>query len=107
MPFSDHVKWISEALGEALEAAQSAGLVVDPRIYVTGSAPPTPPVPTVGYADSDKGSFSMESPISEKDVKMSLPTYSALRILHGRPSVREILQEEINASSGPVSVDGE
>lgn len=102
----DHVRWISEVLGEAITAAQSTGLVLDPRVYITGSTPPTPPVATIGYADSDKGSISAESPISEKDVKMSLPAYSALRILHGRPSIRKILREEITASTGPVSVDG-
>lgn len=104
------MKWISSVLGEAISAAQSTGLVVDPRIYITNSSPPTPPTPpvtAVGYDDSDKGSVSMDSPVTEKDVKMSLPSYSALRILNGRPSVRRILQEEISASSGPVSVDGE
>lgn len=94
-------------LGEALTAAQSTGMTVDPRVYVTGSTPPTPPVAAVEYSESDQGSVAMESPISEKDVKMSLPAYSALRILHGRPSIRKILQEEISASTGPVSVDGE
>lgn len=102
---ADHVKWISQALGEALTAAQSTSLSVDPRVYITGSTPPTPPLPTVGYADSDRGSLNVESPISEKDVKMSLPAYSALRIHHGRPSIRKLLQEEIGASAGQVSVD--
>lgn len=75
-------------------------------MYITGSTPPTPPVAAVEYSESDQGSVAMESPLSEKDVKMFLPAYSALRILHGRPSVRRILQEEIDASTGPVSVDG-
>ena len=103
------MKWISSVLGEAISAAQSTGLIVDPRIYITSSSPPTPPTPpatAVAYDESDKGSISLESPITEKDVNMSLPSYSALRILNGRPSVRKILQEEIGASSGPVSVDG-
>ncbi|GJE84448.1 ferric reductase family protein [Phanerochaete sordida] len=102
---ADHVRWISQVLGDALMAAQSTGLAVDPRVYITGSTPPTPPLPVVGYSDSDRGSVNIESPISEKDVKMSLPAYSALRILHGRPSIRKVLQEEISASAGPVSVD--
>ncbi|EKM59392.1 uncharacterized protein PHACADRAFT_169942 [Phanerochaete carnosa HHB-10118-sp] len=102
---ADHVRWISQILSEALAVAQSTGLTVDPRVYITGSTPPTPPLPALGYSESDRGSVNMESPISEKDVKMALPAYSALRILHGRPSIRKVLQEEIGVSTGPVSVD--
>jgi ferric-chelate reductase len=101
---SEHVRWISEVLNEALEAAQTASLVVDCRVYITGSTPPTPPVPVTRYTDFEKGSVSPDSEISEKDI--GLPAYFNLQVIHGRPSIRKILQEEINMSSGPVSVDG-
>ena len=78
-------------------------MTVEPRVYITG-----PGVPQLERTESDSGSFSADTPISEneKDVKNGLPAYSALAIINGRPSVRKIFDEEIPVSSGPVSVDG-
>ena len=82
--------------------AQATSLTVDPRLYITG-----PKAPEMTYEeDTTEGSISAESPMVEKD-KPNPPAYSALRIAHGRPSVRKILEEEITTSPGPVSVDGE
>ena len=53
--------------------------------------------------DSREGSISADSPTLEEG---KLPAYNALRIVHGRPSVKKILEEEITTSWGPVSVDG-
>ncbi len=97
------MKWISKLLTEALAAAQSTSLVVDPRLYITGASAPSL---QLSETDSDKGSISVDSPATEKDSKLGLPAYSALRVTHGRPSIRKMLHEEIAASSGPVSVDG-
>lgn len=94
---SAHVKWISKLLHEALAVAQNTELVIDPRVYITGPNVPSPE----DIEGSDSGSISADSPTSEK-----LPVYSLLRIIHGRPSVRKIFEEEIPASPGPVSVDG-
>lgn len=88
-----------------MDAAQSTSLIIDPRIYVTCATSSTPSLPIVGYEDSDNGSVNAESPVSEK--KIGLPNYSALRVMSGRPAIRKLLHEEISASSGPVSVDGE
>ncbi|THH02456.1 hypothetical protein EW026_g465 [Hermanssonia centrifuga] len=99
---AEHVKWISKLLTEALAAAQSTSLVVDPRLYITGASAPSL---QLSETDSDKGSISVDSPATEKDSKLGLPAYSALRVTHGRPSIRKMLHEEIAASSGPVSVD--
>jgi len=108
---AEHVKWISKLLNAALTHAQSTSLIIDPRIYITG---PNYPLPELSLNDNNKSDSgdstprSLVSPASEKSIdekSMELPTYSALRITHGRPSISRILQDEIAASSGPVSVD--
>ncbi|KAI0796559.1 ferric reductase NAD binding domain-containing protein [Abortiporus biennis] len=102
---SEHLKWISKLLTEALAAARNTQLTIDPRIYITGPKCPIPEVPSLDYADNS-GSSTPMSPISEKssDEKAGLPIYSALKISHGRPSISRILQDEISTALGSVSV---
>lgn len=105
---TDHIRWISKVLSEALDAAQSTNLIIDPRIYITCASPSTPPLSSASYEESDRGSVNADSAMTEKSAtKLSLPVYSTLRIMNGRPAIRKILHEEIAASRGPVSVDGE
>lgn len=51
----------------------------------------------------------MDSPVSpvEKEKTAQLPAYSAAKVALGRPDIYQLLDDEIGASSGPVSVDGE
>ncbi|TCD66927.1 hypothetical protein EIP91_000705 [Steccherinum ochraceum] len=104
----EHVKWISKILNEALDHAQLSSLTLDPRIYITGPTYPLPDLPdNDSIRKSEGGNSTPGSPISESSVeeKLELPSYSALRITHGRPSISRFLQDEITTSSGPVSVD--
>ncbi|KAJ3554162.1 hypothetical protein NM688_g3250 [Phlebia brevispora] len=95
----EHLKWISKLLNEAFTAAQSTTLTVDMRVYITG-----PNAPRLEELEStDSGSVSADSPTSENEEK--IPVYSAIKITHGRPSVRKIFDEEITTALGPVSVD--
>lgn len=99
---TDHLGWISKTLCEALAAAQSTTVAVEPTVYVTGTICDIPQIPGTQYAGSDSsGSDSGE--VAGKE----LPMYSSLKIVHGRPSIRRILQDGVDGSSGPVSVDGE
>nr|VWP00534.1 Pre-mRNA-splicing ATP-dependent RNA helicase PRP28 (EC [Ganoderma boninense] len=97
---SDHLGWISKSLCEALAVAQSTPLAIEPSVYVTGPTCDIPRIPGTQYAGSEaSGSDSGEAAGKE------LPLYSSLKIVHGRPSIRRILQEGVDGSSGPVSVD--
>ncbi|CDO68687.1 hypothetical protein BN946_scf184652.g14 [Trametes cinnabarina] len=105
---SDHLAWISKTLNDALSAAQPTSLLVEPHIYITG---PTCTLPEMmprsnSYTPSD-GSSTPTSPtdVEKEKLDKELPVYSSLKIVHGRPSIRRILQEGIDASVGPVSVD--
>ncbi|KAI0082566.1 hypothetical protein K474DRAFT_1585791 [Panus rudis PR-1116 ss-1] len=99
---SEHLKWISKALTEAMEYARTTSLVIEPRLYITGPQYTIPELPAVN-ADPSDGSV---TPLSSKsDEKLQPPAYSALKITHGRPSIRRLLQDEIAEASGPVSVD--
>ncbi|EMD40636.1 hypothetical protein CERSUDRAFT_111219 [Gelatoporia subvermispora B] len=104
---ADHLKWISKILSQALDAAQSTSLKIEPTIYITGAMPstPIPELARTGSAEYTDGSVTPTSPEPEKEGKEYLPSYNAPKITNGRPSIRRILQEEISASTGPVSVD--
>jgi hypothetical protein len=41
----------------------------------------------------------LDSPVSE------LPRYSSLKLIHGRPSMKKLIHDEIDIALGPVSVD--
>ncbi|KAF9451639.1 hypothetical protein P691DRAFT_337963 [Macrolepiota fuliginosa MF-IS2] len=118
----EHLDWIYKTLSEALEASPST-LSVEPRIYVTGSKMPMVPVLPITSAahpgtaastsrTSSRCDSSPNSSVGEKfevveiEEKPELPSYSSLKLIHGRPSVRKLLHDEISASLGPVSVDG-
>ena len=107
LAIADHLEWISKTLYEALTAAQSTSLIVEPNIYITGRTCPLPEIPRdATYAPSD-GSSTPTSPSEVEKFDKELPVYSALKIVHGRPSIRRVLQESIDSSAGPVSVDGQ
>ena len=99
---ADHLGWISRNLCEVLAAAQSTTVAIEPTVYVTGPTCDVPQIQGTQYAGSD-GSGSDSGEAADK----ALPLYSSLKIVHGRPSIRRILQDGVAGSSGPVSVDGE
>ncbi|KAI0774396.1 ferric reductase NAD binding domain-containing protein [Fomes fomentarius] len=104
---SEHLEWISKTLCEALAAAQATKLVIEPTVYVTSAETAIPEIPRTAssaYASSDAASAS--TPASEiGNVDKELPMYSSLKVINGRPSIRRLLQEGIDGSTGPVSVD--
>ncbi len=106
---TEHLEWISKTLCEALAAAQETKLVIEPTVYITSADTAIPEIPRTtssAYASSDAASAS--NPASEiGDVDKELPMYSSLKVINGRPSIRRLLQEGIDGSTGTVSVDGE
>lgn len=96
-----HLKWISTTLVKALNTV-TPSLVVEPRIYFTGKDYPIPEVPEILQ---DRASVSSSEDKNDA-LAAYLPSYSALKLTHGRPSIKKLLNEEIASSLGPVSVDG-
>ncbi|EIW61249.1 uncharacterized protein TRAVEDRAFT_69649 [Trametes versicolor FP-101664 SS1] len=101
---AEHLQWISKVLNEALAAAQSTSLAIEPHVYITGPTCTIPEVQRTAYAPSD-GTSTPPSPADTGKFEKELPVYSSLKITHGRPSIRRVLQEGIDSSTGPVSVD--
>ncbi|KAJ3573341.1 hypothetical protein NP233_g2490 [Leucocoprinus birnbaumii] len=112
---TEHLEWISKILSDALEPIPPT-LSVEPRIYITGSKAPTfpplsmkPTTPTGQIATTELSSSSSVNnsnpEIVEEEKSTDLPAYSLLKIIHGRPSIRKVLHDEISASTGSVSVD--
>ncbi|KAF4619569.1 hypothetical protein D9613_005357 [Agrocybe pediades] len=95
-----HIEWISKTLMQALGRATPT-LNVEPRIYITGNKYPIPEVPSLPMQRASTSSSSIEKgEISHAE----LPLYSALKLIHGRPSMKKLLSEEIASALGPVSV---
>ncbi|KAF8981515.1 FAD-binding domain-containing protein [Cyathus striatus] len=88
----EHLNWISTTLIEALSLSTN--------VYITGSDCQIPNI----LSDCKDSAFSTGSKkdfiVSEK--KKLPPVY---RLIHGRPSIRRILHDEILLARGPVSVD--
>lgn len=103
---TEHLQWISKVLNEALAAAQSTSLAIEPHVYITGPTCTIPEAQRTVYAPSD-GTSTPPSPADIGKFEKELPVYSSLKITHGRPSIRRVLQESIDSSTGPVSVDGQ
>lgn len=103
----DHLTWISKALTNALTSVPPS-LTLEPRVYITGSASyQIPVVESDKFTPPPTPSSSGALSIQEQSSDVELPVYSALKLTHGRPSIRKLLHDEITTSPGPVSVDGE
>ncbi|TFK43398.1 FAD-binding domain-containing protein [Crucibulum laeve] len=98
-----HLKWISKALTEALSTPTSS-LTVEPRVYITGSNYPIAQMPVLSNRQSES-SLASDAEKGKVTPDAELPLYSSLKLIHGRPSIRKLLHDEISNSSGPVSVD--
>ncbi|KAF7433186.1 hypothetical protein PC9H_005135 [Pleurotus ostreatus] len=96
-----HLTWITEIITKALNVAPPS-LSIEPRIYVTG---PNYPIPKVPALQSDGSTRSSTSSLPSDLTSQDLPQYSALKLSHGRPSMKKLLQDEINSALGSVSVD--
>ncbi|KAF4574850.1 Ferric/Cupric Reductase Transmembrane Component [Pleurotus pulmonarius] len=96
-----HLTWITEIITNALNVAPPS-LSIEPRIYVTG---PNYPIPKVPVLQSDGSTSSSTSSLPSDLTSQDLPQYSALKLSHGRPSMKKLLQDEITSALGPISVD--
>ncbi|CAA7259897.1 unnamed protein product [Cyclocybe aegerita] len=96
-----HLKWISQTLVEALNRSGSS-IVIEPRIYITG---PEYPIPQVPDLQQDAASVASSSEKKLDIVGADLPVYSSLKLVHGRPSMKKLIHDEIESSVGPISVD--
>lgn len=96
-----HLTWISKTLTEALSSSKSS-LSIEPRVYITGPSYPIPQVPFLPEPASPASPIETEE--GAKDV-LALPSYTSLKLIHGRPSIRKLLHEEIAASLGLILRD--
>jgi len=98
----EHLGWISKLLTSALVSAPSS-LVVDPRIYITGSKGQVAELKTLEYDSSSEPSS--PSSASEEGKKAEVLSFTAFKTRRGRPEVDRIIQDAVSTAAGPVSVD--
>ncbi|KAI0777446.1 iron reductase [Trametes elegans] len=98
---ASHIEWISKAVTKALELAPS-DIDISIRLFVTsGNVQPHPP----GRAwNEDDSVHSSEGTAVGKSRPSSLLNFEAVQVLQGRPDLHAILREEVEATSGRISV---
>lgn len=100
-----HIQWVTEELSAAI-AAVPATLEVSVLVYVTSDGPvdtdPTHSLDddTSSSTDAEKDAYSEKAPPTPSTIAQGIE----LRV--GRPDVAAILEDAVNKSTGPVSVDG-
>ncbi|KAI0710554.1 ferric reductase NAD binding domain-containing protein [Earliella scabrosa] len=101
---ASHIEWISRALSQALELAPS-DLEIVIRIYVTskgaGDRSNTQGKP---WNEDDSIHSSAEVASIRKIRPWSLLDFPAVQVVQGRPDLPALLKEEIDASTGRLSV---
>ncbi|PPQ88881.1 hypothetical protein CVT25_009116 [Psilocybe cyanescens] len=100
---TEHLRWISSTLMEALDSI-SPSLVVDPRIYITGKKSLVTEIPVLA-TDSSSLSSSGSSLKKENSSRSDISQYSPFNVFNGRPDLKGLLIDEIEASNGPISVN--
>ncbi|TCD71920.1 hypothetical protein EIP91_000052 [Steccherinum ochraceum] len=98
-----HLKSIAGRFSTIMAQAPTT-LVVSIQIYVT-SPPPSLEELEKNIADSDSKRFSQDSNDKKSDVLSFEESNDSIVFYEGRPDVMKILESEVKASEGPVSVD--
>jgi ferric-chelate reductase len=96
----EHLQWVSDNLIAAIRNVPS-DLEIKIHIHATSAS-----TDTVSPETASKETPSIESSIEEKPSSVYLPGPD-LPVAHGRPDIRNLLDNEIDSATGPVSVDGE
>lgn len=105
----DHLRWIGDALVDAIAAAP-AHVTVETKIFVTRA--PVTAMAGLDYAESASATSTNASRINvseknaDKKVRDVEELMSALNLQVGRPDVVELLRHEVDAAAGRVSVNG-
>lgn len=105
----DHIHWINDVLIRALRLAPPS-LSISIHIHVTGVATTTETLPQSNddakLSRNDSRSGTLELPDGE-DMEVSnnsLFAIESVKLAHGRPDLRAILQDEVKVATGRMSV---
>ena len=105
--FLGHIEWVSKTLTKALELAPS-DIEISIRIFVTsGNAAPTlAQTQDRSFNEDDSVHSSSDGTAIGKSRPSSLLNFSAVQVSQGRPDLRALLREEVDANTGRLSVTG-
>lgn len=99
-----HLKWVASRFSKiAASAPSDVALVLS--VHITGESPQVEELRGSSEADVEK-----DASVDEEDTKSKAELdalVEGLDVTNGRPDVFKILEAEVNAAVGPVSVDGE
>ncbi|RPD56511.1 hypothetical protein L226DRAFT_456483 [Lentinus tigrinus ALCF2SS1-7] len=100
---ASHIDWVSKALTKALELAPS-DLEIAIRIYVTAPDTNVDALRQVKSWGEDDSIHSSEETAIGRSRPPSLLNFSAVQLMQGRPDLHGLLNEEVAASTGRLSV---
>ena len=104
--YSDHIEWVSKTLTKALELAPS-DIEISIRIFVTsGKVPELAQTETRSFNEDDSVHSSSDGTAIGKSRPSSLLNFPVVQVSQGRPDLRALLREEVDANTGRLSVTG-
>lgn len=117
----DHLEWINKEL-DGIKSCLPAGIEVNIRVYVTGKLDPRAEmdVPTlesgemaevsasaVTSASASNEKLELDSPKTERSSKATINGNFLMNVAHLRPSVAQLLEDEVSACDDSVAICGE
>ncbi|KAH9896466.1 iron reductase [Cubamyces lactineus] len=101
---ANHIEWVSKTLTKALELAPS-DIEISIRIFVTsGKVPELAQTETRSFNEDDSVHSSSDGTAIGKSRPSSLLNFSVVQVSQGRPDLRALLREEVDANTGRLSV---
>ncbi|KAF9455527.1 hypothetical protein BDZ94DRAFT_700132 [Collybia nuda] len=94
---ADHVEWISDALTPVVTNVPSS-MSIDIRVFVTAGTDQS-------WDDDSVEGDAENTGVNKIKLKQSLLNSPSVNVRQGRPDVDELIKEEINQASGPISVN--
>jgi hypothetical protein len=97
-----HIGWISDILADHTTGSPIP-MSIDIKVHITGA---TAQVTALPFSPVEEV---LATPVSEKALSIHLEKArqrSGIKVEYNRPDIFQILDEEIDSSLGPVSVDG-
>lgn len=95
-----HVRWISDTLSKAMRLTPQS-LSIDIRISVTGSS-----LETLSQSFDDDSIHSGQDQDEKDKQPPSILKFPSVNVTAGRPNIQAMLQEEVDTTTGRMSVSG-
>lgn len=100
-----HLKWIQNRLPN-IASSVPEGVTLSIQIYITSNSPSVDDLEKNNSLDVEKKHSRGDSDDKKSISRSLIEEHDNIAIYDGRPDMLKLLEDEVKASDGPVSVDG-